>query len=150
VGRQAAIGFRKAKGYLLNKSVMDYDDTLYPRDDADRLDWRASPLRAGFDPLVDEGESYALRLAQAGNIVTLKRSSGANPRVLDARRVNPAGHGGGRGHRDSHGPLALSSRLRVGGLFRLRRRPDRLQNNIPFVLQMPSEQPGQAIAIAVA
>lgn len=77
-------------GYLLNKSVMDYYDSLYLRDDEDRCDWRASPLvaedlsnlppalvlTAGFDPLVDEGESYALRLAQAGNTVIQKRFPG--------------------------------------------------------------------------
>jgi acetyl esterase len=79
-----------SEGYLLNKSAMDYYDSLYLRTEADRLDWRASPLivkdlsklppalilTAGFDPLVDEGESYGLRLAQAGNTVILKRFPG--------------------------------------------------------------------------
>jgi acetyl esterase len=76
-----------SEGYLLNKSAMDYYDSLYLRSEADRVDWRASPLiakdlsnlppalilTAGFDPLVDEGENYGSRLAQAGNTVILKR-----------------------------------------------------------------------------
>jgi len=81
---------RLAEGYLLSKAAMDYYARLYFSDPAHAADWRASPalapdlvglpealvITAGFDPLVDEGEAYALRMSQFGNTVTLKRYPG--------------------------------------------------------------------------
>jgi acetyl esterase len=71
---------RFARGYSLTVDLLRWYQNQYLRDDGDRADWRASPLRAsdharlphayvltaGFDPLVDEGKAYADRLAQAG------------------------------------------------------------------------------------
>jgi acetyl esterase len=69
-----------ADGYLLTRPVMHYFRGNYLRSEADRDDWRASPLlarelshlppaliiTAGFDPLKDEGKAYAERLNVAG------------------------------------------------------------------------------------
>jgi acetyl esterase len=69
-----------ADGYLLTLPVMHYFRANYLRSEADRDDWRASPLlakdlsrlppalivTAGFDPLKDEGKAYAERLNAAG------------------------------------------------------------------------------------
>lgn len=74
---------RNGKGYLLTTSMIEYFCACYLACDADRLDWRLSPLlagdhanlppalilTAGFDPLVDEGKAYAERLRAAGNSV---------------------------------------------------------------------------------
>ncbi len=71
---------RNAEGYLLTRKVMNYFRGHYVPDEADWLDWRASPLlatslaglppayvlTAGYDPLVDEGRAYAERLAAEG------------------------------------------------------------------------------------
>ena len=75
---------RFGEGYLLTRESMRWVKRTYLRDERDAADWRASPLRAadvsrlppayvitaGFDPLRDEGEAYAGRLAQAGVPVT--------------------------------------------------------------------------------
>ena len=69
-----------ADGYLLTRDSMRWFIAHYLRGNADARDWRVSPLRApslaglppalivtaGFDPLRDEGESYAGRLRDAG------------------------------------------------------------------------------------
>jgi len=71
---------RNGEGYLLTKKAIDYFTAQYLSSDAERLDWRASPLlagslanlppayviTAGYDPLVDEGRAYAERLAKEG------------------------------------------------------------------------------------
>ena len=69
-----------ADGFLLTRDSMRWFIEHYVPERKDRLDWRASPLRAaslagvapalvvtaGFDPLRDEGEAYARRLREAG------------------------------------------------------------------------------------
>ncbi|HEV7526211.1 MAG TPA: alpha/beta hydrolase [Acidimicrobiia bacterium] len=69
-----------AKGYLLTIDDMNWFYACYTSGGADPTDWRISPLRAPdlrgvapavvvtaeFDPLRDEGDAYALRLAEAG------------------------------------------------------------------------------------
>ena len=68
------------KGYLLTREAQDWYHAQYLRNESDRDDWRASPmlsdnlrdvapafiLTCGYDPLVDEGRSYAEKLKQAG------------------------------------------------------------------------------------
>ena len=75
---------RFAQGYSLTRELLRWYQSNYLRDERDRADWRASPLRAkdhsrlapayvitaGFDPLLDEGKAYAECLAQAGVEVT--------------------------------------------------------------------------------
>jgi acetyl esterase len=70
-------------GYLLTRDSMRWFIAHYLPSSDEARDWRASPLRApsltglppaliitaGFDPLRDEGESYAGRLRDAGNMV---------------------------------------------------------------------------------
>jgi acetyl esterase len=69
-----------ADGYLLTRDSIRWFVGHYLRGPEDVADWQASPLRArshdglppalvitaGFDPLRDEGETYAKRLAQSG------------------------------------------------------------------------------------
>ena len=76
-----------ATGFYLTRAYMDLADESYAASDADLDDPRYSPLRAdvppglapalvftaGFDPLRDEGEEYARRLADAGVPVELTR-----------------------------------------------------------------------------
>lgn len=71
---------RFASGYSLTLGLLRWYQGHYLRDERDRADWRASPLRArdhsrlphayvltaGFDPLLDEGKAYADRLTRAG------------------------------------------------------------------------------------
>lgn len=71
---------RFARGYSLTADLLRWYQSQYLRDEGDRADWRASPLRArdhsrlppayvltaGFDPLRDEGKAYADRLERAG------------------------------------------------------------------------------------
>jgi len=73
-----------AHGYLLEREDIVWFMGNYLENEADALDWRASPLlaadhrglppayivSAGFDPLRDEGAAYAERLAASGVRVT--------------------------------------------------------------------------------
>jgi acetyl esterase len=71
---------RNGDGYMLTKQAIRYFRGHYLPRPGDWLDWRASPLlagslaglppacvlTAGYDPLVDEGQAYADRLAREG------------------------------------------------------------------------------------
>jgi acetyl esterase len=71
---------RNGEGYLLTEKAMEYFQSLYLPNAADRVDWRASPhlatslanlppayvITAGYDPLLDQGREYAERLAKDG------------------------------------------------------------------------------------
>jgi acetyl esterase len=74
-----------AEGYFLTRNALIWIQDLYLNSDEDRLDWRASPIKAinltgvastfiqtaGFDPLKDEGVAYAMRLNEAGVMTKL-------------------------------------------------------------------------------
>ena len=78
------------EGYLLTKAAMEQYRDFYLADPGDAKDPYASPLLADdlsglppalvttaeFDPLRDEGEAYAARLAEAGVPVTQRRFEG--------------------------------------------------------------------------
>ena len=78
---------RYAEGYVLTGSTMRWFYEQYLRGPEDVADWRVSPLRApdpagvapalvmtaGYDPLCDEGDAYARRLAEAGVPVRHRR-----------------------------------------------------------------------------
>ena len=79
-----------AKGFLLTRNDMDWFEGHYIPDGCDPEDPRISMMRgpdvddlppayvatAGFDPLRDEGETYATRMRQAGVTVALQRHPG--------------------------------------------------------------------------
>ena len=79
-----------AEGFLLTKGDMDTFEAHYLPPETDSRDPRVSVLHApdlaglppaylctaGFDPLRDEGEAYALRMREAGVPVALRRHSG--------------------------------------------------------------------------
>lgn len=79
-----------AKDHLLTRAAMDWFQEQYLNGEADREDWRASPLRAkslaglppayvlvaGNDPLRDEGEAYADALKKAGVPVAFREFPG--------------------------------------------------------------------------
>jgi acetyl esterase len=78
------------EGFLLTRGDMDFFENHYLPPGADRDDTRVSILKAedlsglppayvataGFDPLRDEGEAFALRMRDAGVRVTLRRHPG--------------------------------------------------------------------------
>ena len=79
-----------AEGFLLTKADMDAFERAYLPPGTDRADPRVSVLlapdlsglppayvaTAGFDPLRDEGEAYALAMREAGVQVALRRHPG--------------------------------------------------------------------------
>jgi acetyl esterase len=79
-----------ARGFLLTKGDMDTFEAIYLPPGTDPKDPRVSVLHApdlsglppaylctaGFDPLRDEGEAYALRMREAGVPVALRRHPG--------------------------------------------------------------------------
>jgi acetyl esterase len=79
-----------AEGFILTKEEIDWFEAQYLPDGAEEDDPRVSVLRApdltglppayvataGFDPLRDEGEAYALRMREAGVRVALRRHPG--------------------------------------------------------------------------
>ncbi|MCA1425792.1 MULTISPECIES: alpha/beta hydrolase [Bradyrhizobium] len=84
--RQTSASYQRyGTGHLLERSTVDWFFRQYLRDESDRDDWRFAPLAADdlsglapacivlaeFDPLVDEGNDYAARLAAAGVPVDL-------------------------------------------------------------------------------
>jgi acetyl esterase len=99
---------RHAQQLPLTRAAMDWFIAHYLRSDADKADWRASPLRAsslkglppaliitaGFDPLCDEGEAYAKALGTAG-VAVMHESFGGQIHgfltmgriIADSRRV---------------------------------------------------------------
>ena len=74
-----------SEGYFLTRNALIWIQNLYLNSDEDRLDWRASPIKAsnlagvapafvqtaGFDPLKDEGGAYAWRLKNYGVVTEL-------------------------------------------------------------------------------
>ncbi len=81
---------QNAQGYMLTRDAMAWFWNHYVPDPASRLEPNASPLRAPdlsglppalvisaeYDPLCDEAEAYASRLAEAGVSVKLTRYNG--------------------------------------------------------------------------
>ena len=81
---------RFAEGYVLTRATMRWFYEQYLRSPEDAGDWQASPLiasdlsglppafilTAGYDPLCDEGDAYAARLAASGVAVTYRRFPG--------------------------------------------------------------------------
>jgi acetyl esterase len=82
--------FAYGDGHLLTRESILWFRSQYLADPGQANDWRASPLlaadlsglppayvvTAGFDPLVDEGEAYAERLASSGVRVTYECFTG--------------------------------------------------------------------------
>ena len=92
---------RHAEQLPLRRTTMHWFVAQYLRNDSDKGDWRASPLRAGnlaklppalvvtaaFDPLCDEGEAYAKALEAAKVQVTLERFAGQIHGFLTMGRI---------------------------------------------------------------
>jgi len=92
-----------ADGYYLTRRYLEIFRSLYAPDAATWVDPRISPLlapdlaglppavvvTAGFDPLRDEGEAYAARLAAAGVPVVTKRYEGIVHGFLTLDRIFP-------------------------------------------------------------
>jgi acetyl esterase len=94
-----------ADGHFLTERQMDWYTERYLADSADRTDPRVSPLLAadlaglppayvavaGFDPLRDEGEAYARRMAEAGVPVALRRHDGLIHAFVNSTGVGRTG-----------------------------------------------------------
>ena len=118
---------RFAQGYSLTRELLRWYQGNYLRDQRDRDDWRASPLRAkdhsrlppayiitaGFDPLLDEGKAYAERLAQAGVAVTYECFEGQIHGFLPMAGAIAAAH-------HAHYRIGQMLRMRFGMMPRVR------------------------------
>jgi acetyl esterase len=118
---------RFAQGYSLTRDLLRWYQGHYLRDERDRADWRASPLRArehsrlpsayiltaGFDPLLDEGRAYAERLAQAGVPVTYECFEGQIHGFLPMGGAIAAAH-------HAHYRIGQMLRMRFGTFPRVR------------------------------
>ena len=96
---------RVTSGLPLTAATMHYFIAHYAPNPQDRLDWRASPLRApslagtpqalvltvAHDPLCDEGRDYARRLDEAGVRVAAMHHNDQMHGVLSQSRLVPAG-----------------------------------------------------------
>ena len=91
------------EGFLLTKADMDYFEAHYLPPGTDAHDPRVSILEvpdltglppayvatAGFDPLRDEGEAYALRMREAGVTVALRRHPGLFHSFANLTAISP-------------------------------------------------------------
>jgi acetyl esterase len=96
-----------AEGYILTKADMDEFEAAYLPPGVDPSDQRISILQcpdlaglptayvatAGFDPLRDEGEAYALRMRDCGVRVALRRHPGLIHTFINQTAVNPTALG---------------------------------------------------------
>lgn len=96
---------RNGDGYVLTRETMEWFSSNYLLDDADRLDWRASPLLADdltglppaliitaeYDPLHDEGVAYVDALRGAGNKVVHSDYDGMVHIFFQLGPIVPAG-----------------------------------------------------------
>ncbi len=97
-----------AEGYLLTTAAMRWFGAHYLNGDTDRVDWRASPIRASslaeiapayvltctYDPLCDEGIAYAARLREAGVSVVHDHVADQMHAFLVLGRLVPAAYSG--------------------------------------------------------
>jgi acetyl esterase len=105
VSRMDTASYRAfGSGFILTKAEMEWFRDTYLSSPAERYDTRVSPLlepelsglapalvlTAGMDPLRDEGEAYADRLAAAGVAVKAKRFAGNAHGFAQMRRFVPA------------------------------------------------------------
>ena len=107
------------EGFLLTRGDMDFFENHYLPPGVDRADPRASVLKAedlnslppayvataGFDPLRDEGEAYALRMRDAGVRVTLRRHAGLVHTFANLTAICPSAR---------WGMLEIAAALRAG------------------------------------
>ena len=129
------------RGFYLTDEFMDLAKAHYLPDESRWADPEASPLlgevpaglapayiaTAGFDPLRDEGEAYARKLAEAGVAVELAALPRPDPRLHQRRRRRPLrpcrGRRGGGPARGGVGRRSVDEGLHVVGqhLFDVRR-----------------------------
>ncbi len=107
------------EGFLLTRRDMDYFEDRYLPPGVDRSDPNVSILQAdelgnlppayvataGFDPLRDEGEAYALRMREAGVRVTLRRHPGLVHTYANLTAICPSAR---------HAMLEAAAALRTG------------------------------------
>ncbi|WP_395607829.1 alpha/beta hydrolase fold domain-containing protein [Pseudomonas sp. B22129] len=93
-----------AEDYLLETATLDWFYHHYCPQPQQRLDWRVSPLLADgltalapayislaeYDPLLDEGQAYAQRLAASGTAVNLRVESGLTHDFLRMNGISGA------------------------------------------------------------